>query len=684
MYIDNEWLTGCSKVQRVFCWPCLLFSNNRNVWNTHGYNDLANIHKAVKKHSLSESHLYAVIHEKTFGKSRIDHMLSDQKRIHDNHHNQLVERNRDILKRYIDTVCYLAKTEQAFRGHTENAGSVNRGNYVEFIEILSKYDGQLRGFLDNAQTFTGQSNLIQNDLIESVSHVLREEMKREIGQAKFVSLMLDEATDITNSAQLSYVFRFSLNSKVFERFLGFENVSQDRSADALLQFVINLVQTHACENKIVAQTYDGAAVMSGHLNGLQSKVREKYPTALFIHCFAHRLNLVLSQAVAKISKCKIFFLTLNGLSTFFSKSTKRTHALNQELTLRKLPKVSATRWSYTSRLVETVYDCKHSLITLFEKMRDPELEWDEETYNCAGGYLSSLRDFNFCFLLNIFASFFPLSDTLFNILQTKIHDVGYCVRKIDDFRLDLEQKRGEFGEIWEKTKNCDELDEMEPRLKRQRTNTDERTSFSQLYAQIYDRIIEQVEIRFSNLNSLKFLELLYSPSFDDFKKHFPDNAFQSLRNTYEHFFDFLSLKSQLRVIYISEEFKGKNIGEILNFIIDNGLEKPYCEVARLCELILSIPTTTASVERSFSALKRVKTYTRNSQGQERLQSLALLSIEKELLHELQSKPEFYSNVTDHFARMPRRILLNYVSSFEKLTVIGCYYYCVLFLNQEND
>ena len=99
MFIDNEWLTGCSAVQRVYCWPCLLFSNEKNVWNTHGYNDVTNIHKAVKKHSISESHLQTSLSIKTFGKTRIDLLLSDQKRIRENQHNKLVDKNREIFER---------------------------------------------------------------------------------------------------------------------------------------------------------------------------------------------------------------------------------------------------------------------------------------------------------------------------------------------------------------------------------------------------------------------------------------------------------------------------------------------------------------------------------------------------------------------------------------------------------
>lgn len=43
---------------------------------------------------------------------------------------------------------------------------------------------------------------------------------------------------------------------------------------------------------IVAQSYDGASVMSGHLGGVQSKIKQQYPCAIYTHCMAHRLNLI--------------------------------------------------------------------------------------------------------------------------------------------------------------------------------------------------------------------------------------------------------------------------------------------------------------------------------------------------------------------------------------------------------
>ena len=48
------------------------------------------------------------------------------------------------------------------------------------------------------------------------------------------------------------------------------------------------------------------------------------------------------------------------------------------------------------------------------------------------------------------------------------------------------------------------------------------------------------------------------------------------------------------------------------------------------KMVLVFPVTSASCERSFSALRRIKSYFRSSMGQTRTSALALLSIERDL------------------------------------------------------
>lgn len=55
---------------------------------------------------------------------------------------------------------------------------------------------------------------------------------------------------------------------------------------------------------------------------------------------------------------------------------------------------------------------------------------------------------------------------------------------------------------------------------------------------------------------------------------------------------------------------------------------PYVDIA--LRIFLCTPCTNCSAERSFSALKRIKTYLRSSIAQDRLDSLAVLCIESDL------------------------------------------------------
>ena len=46
------------------------------------------------------------------------------------------------------------------------------------------------------------------------------------------------------------------------------------------------------------QGYDGAAAISGKLNGAQAYTRKVVPTALYVHCAAHSYNLAKSFVAA--------------------------------------------------------------------------------------------------------------------------------------------------------------------------------------------------------------------------------------------------------------------------------------------------------------------------------------------------------------------------------------------------
>ena len=78
----------------------------------------------------------------------------------------------------------------------------------------------------------------------------------------------------------------------------------------------------------------------------------------------------------------------------------------------------------------------------------------------------------------------------------------------------------------------------------------------------------------------------------------------------------------------------------------------FANIYVLLEIFGVLPVSVATAERSFSAMKQIKTFLRNRTGDERLSSLALLSIHKDVTSTLD--PE---KIVDEFAKKKRRIKL---------------------------
>ena len=66
----------------------------------------------------------------------------------------------------------------------------------------------------------------------------------------------------------------------------------------------------------------------------------------------------------------------------------------------------------------------------------------------------------------------------------------------------------------------------------------------------------------------------------------------------------------------------------------------------LFRIYLTFPISSATGERSFSCLKRVKTWLRNTIGQERLSSLEILNIEKDILINLDEVGRKFCKIKD--------------------------------------
>jgi hypothetical protein len=186
---------------------------------------------------------------------------------------------------------------------------------------------------------------IQNYLINCLDMIIEDDILKEMANCTFLSMQVGEATDVSTKKQLSMIIRLDKGSDIIERQLGCVDVSSDRTVTALSTVIKGkLIQHENIINKLIGQTYDGASVMSVHLNGVQAQIQREYTFAHFVHCAAHRLNLVLCQSASSIAPVKIYFVNIGAFCTFTSKSPRRK-AFPSSHNL-EFPSPGDTRWCY--------------------------------------------------------------------------------------------------------------------------------------------------------------------------------------------------------------------------------------------------------------------------------------------------------------------------------------------------
>lgn len=229
---------------------------------------------------------------------------------------------------------------------------------------------------------------------------------------------------------------------------------------------------------------------------------------MFVHCYANKLNFILKQSVDYIKECKIFFTTLSGLSSFFSKSTKIIHALDQEVK-KRFPSVAPTRWNYNSRLIEMMSEYREEVLNLMNSIVENGENGIVKHYCALKDFVKQFKIFDFNFFFIIFGNILPQATILFNIIQTKIFDVTYCNKKIFDFLNHLKNMKNDFDRVWLKSEQYHTY--LPLRSKRQRVaevSVDRKTNYRRLYFEIIDVLISKTNERFTEITQLTFFTLL--------------------------------------------------------------------------------------------------------------------------------------------------------------------------------
>ncbi|XP_022858999.1 zinc finger MYM-type protein 1-like [Olea europaea var. sylvestris] len=224
-------------------------------------------------------------------------------------------------------------------GHDESKESLNKENLIELLNWYASRRKKINEILFSNAPKNDQmtSPSIRKDLINYCAIETTRSMINEMGNSLF-SILVDESRDNYIKEQMAVVLRFvDKSGQVKEHLLGISHIA-DTCAQSLKDVIDAMFSTHGLSiSSLRGQGYDGASNMSGEFNGLKALILRENPCAMYVHCFAHQLQL----AVVSMAHRNVM---LSDLFNMF--------AIIVNLVGASCKRVDALRISYHSKILE--------------------------------------------------------------------------------------------------------------------------------------------------------------------------------------------------------------------------------------------------------------------------------------------------------------------------------------------
>lgn len=317
-----SWLEYSVLEDAAFCFACRCFDLNTTKearFTSTGFNNWK--HATDKKggfarHDASSSHIQAMCSWKELLQRN-----ENQSSVHELVSNKTLEMRRYYMKTIIEVIIFLIVNELGLRGSWDEEQHKEDGIFQNLFEFKLKDDEYLRKCQDamphNAKYTSPE---IQNEIIALLDRVVRQQIIDEANSADVphYTVMSDGTKDRKNTEFISIVIRYVLNAKPIESLLCFlttKKFDAQTQADLLMSTLKNC-SLHL--SRILSQCYDGANVMSGDEGGIQRIIQRTLGRVIpYVHCFNHKLHLVLIAALESNDIIRLFFDTLKVLYTFF-------------------------------------------------------------------------------------------------------------------------------------------------------------------------------------------------------------------------------------------------------------------------------------------------------------------------------------------------------------------------------
>ncbi|XP_078493200.1 zinc finger MYM-type protein 1-like [Ciona intestinalis] len=456
------------------------------------------------------------------------------------------------------------------------------------------------------------------------------------------SILVDETSDISSCEQVSICIRYC-NSQFQsqEDFVGFYATSKTDSFTLYNLVKDSLLRLGLSIDKLRGQGYDGGANVAGKISGLQKRLSDDYPRALYFHCAGHNLNLVVQDACQMSPVIGDAMSCLNKVVVYIRDSPKRWDSFNtllashEEVSGCNIRPLCATRWVLKLQSVDAFLHT-YEVILDFMQTAHSEKSNSASMRSTAFSLLRKLEDFTLYFSLRLLQVLFKAVDPVHRNIQSKTITIGEVLTQVSSLANFL-ASNASF--IASNAKNDDSVahftscKEFASKLhlnfacvpRGVRVSAED--YFCGLYTGLFQTASESILIRFQ-AKSLQMAENLRRVLEDE---SIEDGIIKTVSEFYDdwNYIDILRERRQWFNICRHEGLQPSINSLRTQFKSELTYKLLLPNIRSALTLYIVIPATTCEAERSFSALRRLKTYLRSTQTQVRLNNLALMHIHRD-------------------------------------------------------
>ena len=644
-----KWLHYVAESDSVLCFSCvkavekkLIRMDSLRGANTFVHGGFANWRKAkekFKEHEKSWMHNHAV--EKHVGLKQvpINALLSTAKQ-------QQQQTARNVLELLFRTISFLGSKGVAFRGDTMRDGILYELMLERTFDKPDEHQWMLRR--DN-----WMSNTVQNEIIQQFAHAIQRDIVSRAEGCNFYGLTADGTTDTSTTEQFSINLQFvdsDLQSHCL--FLGFYN-AHDSTGLTLFNCIKDVfLRLNIPIERVTGYCFDGASNMSGCFSGVQARMKEMNPQSLYVHCSNHSLDLVLQEVARDVSIVADTLNFVQSVAVVIRESSKRKQLYESlfgcdEVTQTILG-LCPTRWCVRTTAIKRVSASYSALLATLDTLKDDKTVRGDARSKIGGLYKQALKRRTFFGILCCEKLFEPCEAVAKTLQSPKASALG-ALQCANSLKKRMESLKND-DVVKEMISKCSSQKGLEtpadtavPRVSKtparyRQTKAPEALASNEPTAVWQRSFYEAVQLVLSELNrrfNQDSMQIAANRELAVMQAAAAEGSaldLGSLQLPREINTERLDLQLQMLGDLITTTIC-KTVQEVATRVskLHPQTRALLSEAEKLMELCLSLPISVASSERTFSALRRLKTWLRSTMTQQRLTHLALMHVHPDIL-----------------------------------------------------